>query len=138
MDKFPGHAGRYGQIYRDPQDKNLHIVEIRIPQEVQTTGCLSFERFKRVIGTLLHEMTHAVFAIYKCRCRSCSCLVTVLGLDGIEGHGPSFRDLGGDIQDMMNHLFSNHRPWDLNAAQGSDSHIREINARIDHGFSEWD
>ena len=137
VDEFPGNLRHNGQVYRDPQDETLHIIEIRIPQEVQVTGVVSFRRFQRLVGTLLHEMTHAAFDIYMCRCCSCSCLINMVDSYGIEGHGPSFRDLGRGIEDKMNNLFRSDRLWYLNVADGSHAHIQEINARIDHGFSEW-
>ena len=57
--------------------------------------------------TLLHEMIHALFNVYECRCASCSALAYRALNTGVEGsgHGPNWRELGRAVQEEAGKMF---------------------------------
>ena len=50
------------------------------------------------LGTLMHEMCHAIFA-FKCRCICCTCPLNKMNGEGLGGHGPSWEKLKRAVED---------------------------------------
>ena len=87
-----------------------------------------------VLQTLLHEMIHAVFNVYECRC--CTCMMREnharnTGVSG-SGHGPVWRDLGQAVQQEANKMFlRDGEGWDLDVERWGGSHVRELRAILE-------
>ena len=60
--------------------------------------------FREVMGTVLHEMTHAIFKVYECQKSGCSSPISKALHTGApwSGHGPSWRRLGQAIENEAN------------------------------------
>ena len=54
-----------------------------------------------IVGTLMHEMCHAIFAL-ACNCACCSCPLNRLNSEGFSGHGPSWGKLRSSIEKTAN------------------------------------
>lgn len=69
-------------------------IEIRnlffFPTKKLKAGMSVTERLDQYCGTLLHEMVHAFFRIYSCRCEKCRGILTSHEGIGHKGHGESW------------------------------------------------
>lgn len=80
-----------------------------------------------VLGKLLHEMVHAVFSVFGCRCAHCNCELNVPFADGLSGHGPPFMELARAVEKEANREFPlGQGSWDLNVADGGISPSLEL------------
>lgn len=84
----------------DPDGKGVALISIVSPVEAWTEH-LSNSR----LGTLLHEMAHAVFrASLAARCDSCYCKVNLALSRGLpnHGHGRSWKQLAQAVEEEAN------------------------------------
>ena len=66
-----------------------------------------------ILGTLLHEMCHALFA-FTCNCYSCRCPLNKMNGEGLGGHGPSWEKLRGSVEESAEtHSYSIFEPITL-------------------------
>lgn len=91
---------------------------IRISIQIQkpsplTPGDVWTERtVQNLLGTLIHELAHAVFRLYGCICLSCMCLFNRINGIGVTGHGDSWIELAQAMEDGANqYLLGFHQPW---------------------------
>ena len=56
---------------------------------------------QEILGTLMHEMCHAIFA-FKCGCYRCRCPLNQMYSEGLSGHGPSWDKLRRSIEKTAN------------------------------------
>ena len=89
---------------------------------------------RNVIVTLLQEMVHATFTIFKCRCDHCQC--TFWKACGEEApkywHGPGWRRLGQAIEEEANRsLHGLEGPWNLDVGMQGPSQCLDIEELID-------
>lgn len=49
---------------------------------------------QRILSPVLHEMAHAIFGVFVCRCEDCRCFRSMVLTIGVTGYGPSWMTLG--------------------------------------------
>lgn len=81
---------------------------------------------QEVLGTLMHEMCHAIFA-FKCDCSSCRrCLLNKINGEGLTGHGPSWKKVRQSIENTANkHLRGFSEPIRLSYSHEPDTEEEE-------------
>lgn len=80
-----------------------------------------------VLGTLLHEMVHAVFSVFGCQCAHCNCELNVPFADGLSGQGPSFMELARAVEKEASREFPLRQgSWVLDLADGGISLSLEL------------
>ena len=58
-----------------------------------------------ILITLMHEMSHAIFA-FKCYCACCRCPLNQMNGEGLDFHGPSWEKLRRSVEETANtHLY---------------------------------
>ena len=86
-------------------------------------------RYNSILGTLLHEMVHALFLFYGCKCRSCTTDDAKRRTVGFTGHGPSWKSLAVEVQATVGRQF-----LDLVSLVESDCMV--IQASVDRELRE--
>lgn len=81
---------------------------------------------KEVLQTLLHEMIHALFNVYECRCASCTTAENRAVNTGVSGHGPNWRELGMAVQEEAERMFEGGWELDLDAGLWGGGHVEEV------------
>jgi len=61
------------------------------------------------LDTLLHEMAHALFAVYKCHCRVCECEINLMTGEGVTGHGPAWWSIVGAVRSKAGSILGKPR-----------------------------
>ena len=87
-------------------------------------------RYNGIVGTRLHEMVHALFWIYCCKCAHCTTDETTRGTVGFTGHGPSWERLAAEVKAAM------PRHFDDLAAFGGFDHMgveQSVNEELGEG-----
>ena len=112
-------------LTRDDQHKKNHvIIEMNRPRAEWTKAI-----FQRVMSTILHEMTHAIFWVFHCRKPFCESPDFKARHQGTHcsGHGPSWRRLGQSIEREANRsLRAVEGHWDMDVHGWGASHQLEI------------
>ena len=81
------------------------------------------------LQTLLHEMIHALFNVYECRCAACTTVEHQASNTGVpgSGHGSNWRELGQAVQEEAEKMFGGFdERWDLDVGRWSGSHVEEV------------
>lgn len=55
------------------------------------------KRVHKLLGTMLHEMVHAMYCLFNCRCVDCYCPEEKILTMGLEGHGLGWMELAQNI-----------------------------------------
>lgn len=63
---------------------------------------------RRILETILHEIAHAIFRAFRCRCVDCECTTSLALTIGMEGHGPLWVELAQAIETVCELKF---RGW---------------------------
>ncbi len=84
----------------------------------------------RILGTLLHEMVHAMIDLYSC---SCCCAINS---EGVMGHGPAWMRLGQAVEACANKAFPEAGKWDLGVQFTDVSYYREVKRVYELGAFE--
>ncbi|KAI4132925.1 MAG: hypothetical protein LQ347_002359 [Umbilicaria vellea] len=58
-------------------------------------------RYNEILGTLLHEMVHALFSVYSCNCAQCLVDEAVVASVGLTGHGPVWQSLAARVEEAV-------------------------------------
>jgi hypothetical protein len=74
-----------------------------------------------ILGTLLHEMVHAMIELYSC---SCCCAINS---KGVMGHGAAWMRLGQAVEACADKAFPEAGKWDLGVQFTDPSYCREVN-----------
>ena len=89
---------------------------------------------REILGTLMHEMRHAIFA-FSCRCYRCSCPLNQMNGEGLSGHGPSWDKLIRSIEESANQHLLTYEPIPLSYwAEMSFEEERKYVARMLSGL----
>ena len=75
---------------------------------------------QEILGTLMHEMCHAIFA-FKCGCYRCRCPLNKMNGEGLSGHGPSWDKLRRSIEKTANQHLLRYEPIQLCYDVGTES-----------------
>lgn len=84
---------------------------------------------KESLETLLHEMIHALFNVYECRCATCTTVENQASNTGVQGsgHGPNWRELGQAVEEEANKMFGTFEErCNLDVGRWSGSHVEEV------------
>ena len=130
LGKTSDSPSRYGEVtitLKRPTESNTGVVST----ELRDCSALI-----EMCNTLIHEMLHAVIRIYTCKCRDCDCLFNRCRTMGLDGHGPSFRRLGGWLEAWLQFTFGVYGTWHLDATDNSVSHEFEKEELRKHGLSQ--
>ncbi len=95
------------------------IVYIRMRKPGLHDSQTSNLRF-RILGTLLHEMVHAMIQLHSC---SCCCAINS---EGVTGHGAAWMRLGQAVEFSADRAFPEAGKWDLSAQWTGGSYCLEV------------
>ncbi|KAL9074115.1 MAG: hypothetical protein Q9161_002525 [Pseudevernia consocians] len=115
---------------------SLHRAAIFIQRPRAGIKTWTKQLVKETLQTLLHEMVHAVFAVYECRCGTCARVDNRARNTGVSGsgHGPVWRELGQAVQEEANRMFDfggDGGRWDLDVGRWGGSHVGEVRAILE-------
>ena len=116
----------------DPDRKDHVLIKIAKPPTTITTW--AEHTVQMLLAILLHEMTHAVFRIFGCRCADCRCLRTEELTRGIKGHGPSWMQLGQAVEKEANRSLREFKHlWFMCVGAGDVSRKEELEYMASEG-----
>lgn len=109
----------------------LHRAEISIKRPLLAGYEMTWTKSitKAVLESLLHEMVHALFNVYECRCVACTVVENQAMNTGVRGsgHGPQWRELGWAVQEEAGKMFGGWEGrWDLNVGRWGGAHVEEV------------
>lgn len=58
-------------------------------------------RYNAILGALLHEMVHALFRVFSCKCAQCRVGEAVIASVGLTGHGPAWQLLAARVEEAV-------------------------------------
>ncbi|KAL6713964.1 hypothetical protein ACLMJK_008458 [Lecanora helva] len=114
----------FGDAYDYDRDGKKCRIRIAKPKETWT-----LEIVQKMMDTILHEMTHAVFVVFNCRGSACDSPISRATHQGVYGseHGPNWRRLGQAIDNEANvSLRPLQGSWYMGAGGWDFSHRQEV------------
>ena len=130
----PRELGYYGSTRPDPNFEHSRntLIEIVRPNE------WSQDSVQQLLSTLIHEMAHAVFRLFECRCVQCSRQIHIERGRGLTGHGPEWRKLVEAMEMELNRFFPGFSEiWTVNGWRVGDPSFQEEESRINLFWEIW-
>lgn len=124
-DTYTRQDGMYGCSLLEPNGKCM--IEIGRLKRHQPHQKWTHHTIHNILDTLLHEMAHAVFFLFKCNCRVCACQRNEIMGRGLSGHGPAWTKLCKAIQEDADRWFrQSSRRWVVVDAPSLDNERQTV------------